>query len=92
MKTFEDACSLQASTNRDRDLLMWAIYDNPSDFPGKFVARPVSLFHSTPEKLAFLDFVLVADSLAEIRKMLPPGLTNLGADSRDEPHIVETWT
>jgi len=32
-----------------------------------------------------------ADSLEEIRKFVPPGLTNLHRQPNDDPVIVEVW-
>lgn len=86
MNTWEDACRLQSDSNKGRDLLMWTVYENPGDFPGKVVAKPSSLFAGTP-----VDFVLVADSLAGIRKMLPPGLVRIEREPNDDPVIVEVW-
>jgi hypothetical protein len=89
MNTWEDACKLQSEMNSDRDLLMWEVYVNTSDFPGRFTARPQSMF-AMKHGIA-LDFVLVSDSLDGIRKMLPPGLVKMGRDPDDEPQIVEVW-
>jgi len=86
MNTWEDACKLQSDGNADRDLLMWTVCASPSDFPGKVTARPSSLFAGKP-----VDFVLVADSLAGIRKMLPPGLVKIEREPNDDPVIVEVW-
>jgi hypothetical protein len=65
-------------------LTLWTVYVSPRDYPGKFVARAFELDRPT-------DRVLVADSLADIRELLPPGLTRLARATGDDPVIVETW-
>jgi hypothetical protein len=86
MKTWEDACKLQSESNAGRDLLTWSVCENPKDFPGKFTAVPSSMFLNQT-----IDFVLVAGSLAGIRKMLPPGLVRMEREPNDEPVVVEVW-
>lgn len=68
-------------------LEMWVISERPSDFPTKFVARKWEVA-KTPELTAD---ILVADSLEEVRGMIPQGLYRLARDPSDEPQIVETW-
>lgn len=81
-----EAWRLQAAAIKAGDLLVWTICENPSDHPTKFTARP----HSSRNGAA-LQFVMVADSLPDIRLMLPPGLHRLARDPSDDPVIVETW-
>jgi len=66
------------------DLPMWVIYKNPSDFPGKFVAR----LHTVdgPTTVHF-----IADTLEEARKCIPRDFVFLPRFEQDERHIVETW-
>lgn len=61
-----------------------AIYNSPSDYPGKYIARLWNI--DKPTK-----FIAVKDSLEEIRKIIPSYMTRLGACSMDDPVIVETW-
>jgi hypothetical protein len=63
---------------------VWIVYDSPSDFPGKFVARRFQVKTPTPD-------VLVADTLEGLRKLLPQGLVRLERTPHDQPHIVEVW-
>lgn len=35
--------------------------------------------------------VFAADTLAELRTLLPPGVTNIGRQSGDLPNIEEVW-
>lgn len=68
----------------------WTVYYDPLDFPGKFVARRDGIFRTEPRVRATTDR-FVADSLREIRDMLPPGLAHLTRSEGDEPQIVEIW-
>jgi hypothetical protein len=66
---------------------MWTIYDHPLDFPNHFVARRWEV----TEEARPTNQIMVAPTLAILRAMLPPGLTRILRDPRDEPAIVETW-
>ena len=72
----------------ESELFMWTIYDRPRDYPSGFIARPFTITANGPRP-AF--FALTAQSLAEIRNMLPPGLVRIERDPAGEPHIVECW-
>lgn len=64
---------------------IWTVYENPTDFPGKFVARLWDLDQPT-------DQIKVADTLREIRaELMPLGLHRLERQPEDDPHILETW-
>lgn len=60
------------------------VYDNPADYPGKYVARLWDLQQPT-------GFVVVADSLEEVRAAIPDGMVQLARLGKDDPVIVETW-
>lgn len=66
--------------------LLWAIYQSPLEYPGKFIARPWSVKDAAPFRSH-----LVADTLAEIQGKMPPGLVRIGGIDKDDPVIVETW-
>jgi hypothetical protein len=85
MMTKEDACEFQVFNNRD--LLIWRIYANAGDQTAAFVARPHSAFHDGKP----MDFLLEAETLQEIRALLPPGLRYIPRSPEDAPVIVETW-
>jgi hypothetical protein len=68
------------------DLLSWTICNNPTDYPGKYTARPYSARRAEVE-----DLVLVADTYAEILGMLPAGLSRFARDPSDPPVVVESW-
>ena len=63
---------------------IWIIYDNPSDYPGQFVARRFKMNQPTAD-------VMTAGSLEGVRALLPPGLVRLERTQHDQPHIVEVW-
>lgn len=67
---------------------IWTITANPSDVPGKHVARrhecrAGGVFATGDHR--------VADTLDEVRAMLPSGLTRFPSDLDDDPVIVESW-
>lgn len=62
-----------------------AIYKNPSDFPGKYVAR--RFVGETPE----LQELAVADTLEEVRQAVPDGMVLITRSPDDDPCIYETW-
>lgn len=67
---------------------LWVVMFSPSDMPNKFVARKhiVGLGNvvATQE-------VYTADTLEELRDLLPPGLTLMERHPSDDPVILETW-
>jgi hypothetical protein len=66
-------------------LEIWAVYENPTDYPGKWVARlfvdgkPTDKMH------------VAEDHNTLIRIMAMAGLVRLPRDASDDPVIVETW-
>jgi hypothetical protein len=69
------------------ELIIWTIYHNPSDYPGKYVARKFAI---TKDIVPTRD-MFIADSLEEIRAMLPPNLYCTSPLPGDDPVIVEVW-
>nr|DAI56795.1 MAG TPA: hypothetical protein [Caudoviricetes sp.] len=63
---------------------MICVYENPADYPGKYVARLWDLQRPT-------GFVVVADSLEQIREAIPEGMVPFNRSGEDDPVIVETW-
>lgn len=66
-------------------LTIWAVYKNPSDYPGHYVLRA----HDTPGGPRADCFV--SKSLARVREKLPPGLVKLAKHPADDPTIYEAW-
>jgi hypothetical protein len=77
---------LQNKAIQEGDLWIWTVYANPSDLPGKFVARPFSSKLGGP-----FGFAIVADSLDKCRAALPWGLTRQPRNPADDPVVVEIW-
>lgn len=84
----EMAQKLQNKCISEGDLVIWTVYENPSDMPGKFVARP---FLPRYGAATGLRSVLVADTLPALQKQLPWGLTWNPRQPGDDAVIVETW-
>lgn len=71
-------------------LNLYVIYFDPMDHPGKFVLR-VHQVRLEEELFLASDHCEVQDTLEDIRKFLPQGLTNIGRYEQDDPVIVEVW-
>lgn len=72
----------------DNDVLvMYTVYEHPSDQPNSFVVRRWLLIGGRRRDGG----MRLALTLAEARRLLPRGLYCLGRDADDDPVIVETW-
>jgi hypothetical protein len=71
------------------ELVIWTVYCNPRDYPGKFVVRPFRAWAGEPMPDAEPHFV--GDTLEGARASIPTGLVCLGPSPGDDPVIVETW-
>lgn len=71
-------------------LAMWIVYDNPSDYPGKFVARRFDVDASGPKPSSS---VIIAPDVDTLRDILAfeLHLVCLTRDPSDDPKIMETW-
>jgi hypothetical protein len=69
-----------------RELLVWTVYDHPLDFPDHFIACANGTAPLRP-----LGVHLQADSLDELRRLLPQQLARSSRAPGDDPFIVETW-
>lgn len=65
-------------------LNIWAVYQQPTDFPDLFVARRYELEQPTSD-------IRTGSTLEEVRAALPPGLYRLDRHEKDDPKIVEVW-
>lgn len=77
---------MQANEN-DR-FVIWNVYEKPVDYPEDFVARKFVIggsFHVATNEM------FVADTLAEVRALLPRGLVRIARAESDDPKIVESW-
>lgn len=82
--TPEIAAALHAEAVQRRELPAWIVFRDEPDYPGKVIARFAADEPTTP--------VLVADTLFELRAMLPPGLRRTKRHSADPPEILEMWS
>lgn len=64
---------------------MWVIYENPLDYPGKFVVR-----HWCGSRPDFTPLAVTVD-LESARKAIPAGAYNLGREPGDDPQILEAY-
>lgn len=67
---------------------IWVVYENPSDYPGKYVLR-----RQTAEKgsISKDSECVVKDSYEELIEHIPQGKTRINRDLQDDPVIMETW-
>lgn len=61
-----------------------AVYNHPTDYPDKYVARVWDTNKPTR-------FVKLAETLEEIRDAIPKSMCNIGRKDNDDPCIVEVW-
>jgi hypothetical protein len=69
-------------------LTVWTVYENPSDYPGRWVVRA---FDVTAHGVQARAHCTVTSTLDAARAVLPPGLTPLGRNADDDPAIYESW-
>jgi hypothetical protein len=78
-------------TDSRRDALpMWAVYDHPSDYPDRFVAR---LFLVGRRGTEATSSIIVAQTLEVLREILlvDMHLHRIERHPDDDEKIVETW-
>jgi hypothetical protein len=75
--TSELAATLQAEAMRRHAPVAWIVFQDESDYPGKFVARLVATEPTT--------CILLADTLTESRSLLPAGLVLSERQPADQP-------
>lgn len=68
-------------------LAIWTVYENPSDYPGKFIARKIIVGADPHSNTTMVD----GDSLSEVREKIPGVLFRMERHPDDDPVIVETW-
>lgn len=73
-------------------LPMWVVYRNPSDYPGKFVAR-LHRWDGASQQYVPTGEAMIRDSLGEINEVLRDQLHLhwLPRYAADDPVIVGTW-
>lgn len=68
---------------------IWTVYENPSDYPGLFVAR-MWIVTRQPEPVP-TDVVFTGPTLLSVRGKIPAGLHCIPRQPLDDVTIVETW-
>lgn len=71
-------------------LSMWTVYDHPTDYPDKFVARRFEVDANGPRPT---ESIIIAPNLDLLRDILgmEMHLTPLPRSAGDDAKIVETW-
>jgi len=69
---------------------MWTVYDHPTDYPDKYVARR---FDVDGKGARPTESVIIHSDLDQLRDMLAfeMHLTCIARSPHDDPKIVETW-
>lgn len=75
-------------------LYLWVIYEDPRDYPNRFVVRrwvcgfgSIALKQATPDP----EPTAVVFTLEQARAAIPAGAVNLGRYANDDPAIREVW-
>lgn len=64
-----------------------SVYKHPKDYPNKYVAR---IWECVPEPKPS-EYLIVKDTLEEIRGAIPLNMTRLKRNDWDDPIIVENY-
>lgn len=67
---------------------MWVVFDHPVDYPDVYVAR---LMIVAPNMVVPTNLVYTADSLGELREMIPQGYHCMPRFPNDDPSVIEVW-
>lgn len=82
---------LQRTASERGMLLIWTVYDHPTDMPDHYVAR-CFVAAGSPGAPFPLDHVIKSKNLDTIRDYMEQcGLTKLMRNEGDAPKIIETW-
>lgn len=71
-------------------LEVWVIYENPADYPGRFVTRRQCVHRGGAIRID-PEPACVARTLDEAREAVPKNLTRFPPQPGDVPQIYETW-
>ena len=79
------ARALHADACREHALVAWVVLWDLPAYPERFAAR--LLTNGSPPS----PYLLLANTLAGMREMLPPGLVRSERQSADPPEVAEIW-
>jgi len=79
---------MQGLPGAGTQLTGWTVYDHPRDYPAHFVARR---WVAAGGDVIPTDDMFIADTLDELRALLPPGMVCFPRMPLDDPKIVECW-
>jgi len=82
--TAEIARQLHNEAMRTRGMAVWTVMEDQAAYPGKLMAR-LATTETTP-------YVLLADTIVEMRAALPPGLHRSDRTPADPDGLVELWS
>ncbi len=83
-----EASAIHAQASADHGLVMWFITLTDPAHPGQAVAYAIKISNSGGHRLPG---ELVADTIEQVRAMLPPGLTRHDRSTYDPVGTVEAW-
>lgn len=101
--TAAEAAALHENARKADMLAIWTVTTGTADFGSRFVARPHFAggkrsmrgprpAHGPVQPQTFISTrYLIADTLEDLRRLLPPGLVCLGRLDEDHRTIVESW-
>ena len=72
----------------DDALSLWTVYRYPRDYPDSWVARRIIV---RAAQTLMTNDMYIAETLQEIRALLPKGLHRLDRSPHDDPVITEVW-
>ena len=70
------------------DFPIITIYFDPTDYPGKYVAR---IFDIRPGEVCRLQYIMLGESLEEIRLRMPESFVRMDRKLEDDEKILEVW-
>ena len=79
------ARALHADACRTHAAVAWVVLWDLPAYPARFAARLLTSGASSST------YLMLADTLAGVRAMLPPGLVRLERQPGDPPEVVEIW-
>lgn len=78
------ARGLQDDAARVHGVVGWVVSQDPPAHPGRALMARLITTMPTP-------YILLADTLANLRAMLPAGLERSDPQPRDPPDVLEIW-